>query len=353
MAKVLGDRHLILHVGTTKTGTTSLQRALADSTFGEEDGWSYPIKDRLILKAHHNLAYEVGSLFQELGRFQESKGTWREMRQEVLASDLRTVILSSEAFSFLSSEDLVRLKREVSHFGRLTIHIYLRRIDLWLHSRYIQKAKFGRVALDGNIRTLKADARTDIFDVDVAFQGALVRRWREAFGADAVAVSLYGPQDAGHDVIAHFMRYHGLDGGRDWTVSQRANVSPSLKSLLGTYQFLRICSDAIGEQATITPAMGVALSEYFGAQPDVVSGRYRLFSHYLAQQFYDEFAEDQVQLAEMLGRDVPIFDPPTRAEYKGYVKEPLALIDRFTEDDHAFLNRLSTTYLHHKRAKRA
>ena len=92
---------ILLHIGSTKTGTSSLQRFLTDNA-GQlrQRGVVYPISGRRATGqiAHHNLCYENQSGRLESGKFQPQVGTWADALQEIDESSASLGIISSEAF---------------------------------------------------------------------------------------------------------------------------------------------------------------------------------------------------------------------------------------------------------------
>jgi hypothetical protein len=87
---------IIFHIGTHKTGTTSIQNYLFDNKLElEMDGVLYPSSGCTNTKAHHNLVYQsVGSW-----KYKESFGGWGELKDEILNHGAKKVIISAENFS--------------------------------------------------------------------------------------------------------------------------------------------------------------------------------------------------------------------------------------------------------------
>ena len=71
----MSDTKLILHIGSTKTGTKSIQRALAVAPHSDLRDWAYPQAGRKTI-AHHNLAYEMGAAFHAAQRWKPEQGGW-------------------------------------------------------------------------------------------------------------------------------------------------------------------------------------------------------------------------------------------------------------------------------------
>ena len=89
-------RKCFLHIGTHKTGSTSIQRTLTICPDNlERHGFFYPYRGRgADFVAHHNIAWEI------IGdaRYDSRHGTIGALLREIGRSD-QNVILSSEDFS--------------------------------------------------------------------------------------------------------------------------------------------------------------------------------------------------------------------------------------------------------------
>jgi hypothetical protein len=142
---------LYLHCGLHKTGTTSLQAALAAS-YGRlrEAGALYPLAGRYSLEGravgddganHHNIAYQLAR-----GRdFDHRRGDLGALFREVANFD-GDVILSSEDFEWFL-EDLVALAR-IQNLAdltnrRLVIIVYLRNQIDYCESLFLEMLKHG------------------------------------------------------------------------------------------------------------------------------------------------------------------------------------------------------------------
>ncbi|GAB2885714.1 hypothetical protein ACCI51_00135 [Microbulbifer echini] len=84
------------HIGTHKTGTTSIQSLLhnnKDKLF--ENGILYPESGSTKTNAHHNLVYESVSSW----KYKSAFGGWSELEREVSEKQCDKVVLSAENFS--------------------------------------------------------------------------------------------------------------------------------------------------------------------------------------------------------------------------------------------------------------
>jgi hypothetical protein len=137
-------RRCILHVGTHKTATTSIQQILTQHPRELlQDGWVYPLAGRpdTVPTGHHNLAWEITGD----GRFLAECGDREALLREICVSD-QNIILSSEDFecSVHHTEGFGRLVRGIRERSiEINVIVYLRnQIDL-AESLYITLVRLG------------------------------------------------------------------------------------------------------------------------------------------------------------------------------------------------------------------
>jgi len=91
------SRHLIFHVGTHKTGTTSIQTMMQDNRpFFEGQGLYYPRSGQVRNGGQHNIAWELNG---DAG-FDPALGTLAELEAELAVARVPDAIVSSEDFEF-------------------------------------------------------------------------------------------------------------------------------------------------------------------------------------------------------------------------------------------------------------
>jgi len=193
---------ILLHIGTHKTATTSLQSIFTQHRVQLHDqGILYPRAgvpiDGSGIDHHTNIAWELLGHFM----FDRRLGTLDDLIDEIGASDCENVLLSSEEFSCLFGHpaELLRLKSRFEDAG-LSPHIVvtLRDVDTYAESLYVTLASFGfnvsyaeyleRVAAEGQVTVRQ---NTYCFDYEL-----LVRSFTEAFGSRAVTCIDFDPRDA-------------------------------------------------------------------------------------------------------------------------------------------------------------
>jgi hypothetical protein len=152
------QRTAFVHVGTHKTGTSSLQSMLARNERTLHGlGVFVPSSGRTdqASAGHHNIAWELGANPQ----FDPRAGTFADLIDEVAACDVPTVCVSSEEFEFLFEDRaaLLTLRDGFAAIGYETrIILYLRPQADYLESLYAEIVKAWDVGFDGFLETIVA-----------------------------------------------------------------------------------------------------------------------------------------------------------------------------------------------------
>lgn len=201
---------LVLHIGSHKTGTTSIQRALvqgrralarAGLTYLHAPGGTQASAIVSCRKAGPNFHAVIDTA--ALGR---------------LLGDARgDAILSTELLFFLHDPaEIARLRDALARFDEIRVIAYLRRQDRLLisHKKQIAvpRARPAARMYGTSLRTFPRFARPRP-QIDRYFDyAAKIGHWRDVFGAGAVTVRLFEPgrlKDG--DAVADFMATAGLD----------------------------------------------------------------------------------------------------------------------------------------------
>lgn len=202
-------RRLWLHIGSHKTGSTSLQIALrqgqSDKTLGR---WSYlharPRVDFNPLVRCHRMG---GNMYPEL--------RWPFLERRMADADNRghgDCILSSEMlFWLMNPKDIQALHTRLhEHFDEIQVVAYLRRQDK-LALSHRKQVVMGRAAYQfygAQLQALPVYRPHMMRYFDYATKLA---RWEELFGAQNVTVRRFQPQDlAGGDTVLDFYNLVGL-----------------------------------------------------------------------------------------------------------------------------------------------
>jgi tetratricopeptide (TPR) repeat protein len=211
-------RTLFLHIGTTKTGSTSIQHILHTrrKTLPAQ-GVAYPATpgdNRHILLATAYTSYPEMWEERDLPIWEGREPAKRiaaylgELKAELTAlpTHIDRVILSAEHFAthLRAPEDIKRLHDDLQpFFDRMKVIVYLRRQDLHFASMHAQFVRLG------NTNPPDMDRLTAFHhEYDYA---ALIGRWAEAFGEHAMIPRLFeGAKGARFDVVEDFATICGL-----------------------------------------------------------------------------------------------------------------------------------------------
>jgi hypothetical protein len=206
---------LVLHIGSGKTGTSSIQHLLDESRPAlAADGVLYPrtpgrkrhVRLGLFARSDDDLRRQVS--WQRMQR--DSPDAFREdFRRRLLAeieqSGAHRVVMSDEAMYGLPDVALRRLRGLVDHIARsVRVVVYLRRQDEHLCSRYQQVVKVGEVR-----RLVERTEQTD-FSGSYDYRARL-GRWEELVSPAELVVRPFEPSHfRGGSLFADFLHAAGL-----------------------------------------------------------------------------------------------------------------------------------------------
>jgi len=162
------NRIAFVHIGTHKTGTTSLQAMLGKNESLFRNAGAFIPKAGRIEKnsaAHHNVAWELG----RDERFDRRLGTLETLLHEAAAADAANLCLSSEDFELLHGDSaaLQRLRDGLLSIGYTpAIVLYLRPQVDYLESLYAEIIKVWDVGFEEYVETVLSLGawRTSLFD---------------------------------------------------------------------------------------------------------------------------------------------------------------------------------------------
>jgi len=188
---------LLLHVGTHKTATSSLQSAFSRASADlARRGTLYPETGR-IGAGHHNIAWGlVGD-----DRFDSDAGYLDELAEEIRRHHPPRVLLSSEDFEYHNDrkDRLLLLRRWIHRLGyEPVVIIALRDVPSYIESLYSELVAHGLTqGFDDFVRDALANRRVVIralWDFRLDYE-ALVAGFAGVFGRRSIAVIPYDPRD--------------------------------------------------------------------------------------------------------------------------------------------------------------
>lgn len=206
---------VVLHIGSGKTGTTSIQQflrrhpeqlAARGILYPRSPGRTRHTRLGLAVLPDAALAHSQDWLAGDHPEPEVFRRRFRRrLLREVAESGARRVVLSDEGLYHVSAEAVGNLRELLGGFaGSVRLVVYLRRQDDHLVSRYQQVVKMGEV------RPLAAWARTD-FARTYDYHRRLVL-WRDTLAPDAFVVRPFErDRFAGGSLLRDFLDAAGLD----------------------------------------------------------------------------------------------------------------------------------------------
>ncbi|MDB6455123.1 hypothetical protein [Falsirhodobacter sp. 20TX0035] len=211
-------RTILLHVGPHKTGTTALQRFWQENRDHlARNGVLYPGQD----DAHHALAHDL--LGWKVRKFDRDK-----LLAACAEIECDTVILSSEDFSFLNTDQLRRL-RNLLEGHEVRVVYFLRRIPDALYSFWQETIKQGRSATFAEVADGFPANQTSgqaFFDPVTQLRGIT-----EVFGHNVLDVFSYDViRGSRTDILGAFSQRY-LTGELPHAGLKKKNAAPSLAKI--------------------------------------------------------------------------------------------------------------------------
>ena len=112
-----GKRRIILHIGTHKTGSTTIQAGLkANRRMLLRYGIDYP-QMGVVGQGHHNIAFDLADHRWYIPAF----GGFTRLVQHIHRSVVPTTIISAEQFSRLSDQQIARLAEPLAPCVRIVV----------------------------------------------------------------------------------------------------------------------------------------------------------------------------------------------------------------------------------------
>ncbi|MGP8307240.1 hypothetical protein [Vibrio sp. YIC-376] len=200
-------RKLILHIGTHKTGSTSIQNYLFHNQKElKQSGWRLFDENRLEPSA------SIGSCNSWI-KFNGSKESFDAKIDDLffkkIANTTGNVIASSEEMFWIFDEkEISRLKNKLnSIFDEVTIVVYFRRQDKFLLSHYQQGFRtYKSTAARFYGRTLSPLPKLDDYMDKYLNYNDAFERWSKIFGKDNIKAKWFEKETLdGGDVVSDFL----------------------------------------------------------------------------------------------------------------------------------------------------
>lgn len=232
----------VLHIGTEKTGTTSIQRTLdANAERLAQHGMVWP---EMFHKGEDTrmVCYAMDDDTEDLRKRRrnlttpEAIATYRAQFESRFAREIGparpdgTVVIVNEHLSRMRNpSELARLKTFLErHFDDVRVVVYLRRQDRMMRSLYATVVRMGGTRR--NVFPVPDGPHAEAF---ITFNyRRIVDLWAEAFGRAALSIRVFDPETLfGRDAVLDFFHTIGHDLP-DGVVPLRMNESLSREALL-------------------------------------------------------------------------------------------------------------------------
>jgi hypothetical protein len=208
-------KQVFLHIGTHKTGTTSLQFFLhKNRQHLAQLGYLYPTQSQ----AHQNLAFTL----MDDPRADYKIDTWENVIDEIEKKNLNKIIISSEAF--LESGQVSFIDRVATKLKKYQtkIIIYLKRQDKKLESNYNQNIKTG--VFIGSVESyIKKTGTPEYLNI--------IDNWSKFFGAENIIIRPLEKQQI-PDIYLDFLKTVGIDSVAGFKPSEDLNIKPNLAQII-------------------------------------------------------------------------------------------------------------------------
>jgi len=212
-------KRLVLHIGTHKTGTTSIQYWFANHGASlARQGAYYP--DLYAGKnnpGQHFVAAAVTAATEKRGDAPALASRVTALVEQLCAAPGHVAMVSSELFSVIDPAPIADVFAEFD----CEVFCILRRQDEFLESMYRElvkssffdgdKDEFLKIVLAGEPLTIFTDNAKNTLKGVLPFDyAAMLDRWAAIFGADKVHALAYDDQASGADALAKAQRLIGL-----------------------------------------------------------------------------------------------------------------------------------------------
>lgn len=291
-----GSPHLLLHIGTHKTGTTAIQRALRNN------------RRRLIklgLAAQPTIHRELREVLIQSGRNEPACARVAGRFLEVCSPKLNGIVISNEGFSgdplsgYANASEMAERLRICTRDFDVKILIYLRRQDEFVESLYTQKIHEGH-------SLSFADFLQSITSVCFDWY-ALVESYAEVFGRENIIVRRYEKRfmPCRESILEDFFHIAGAEPKRLNLIQEKAAPNAGYGPV--AVEIARICNPnlAASDRQELRHILQAAISK----QPHE---RYSLLNAETRQQLLARHEESNARLArEYLGDATgELFLPP-------------------------------------------
>ena len=300
---------LVLHIGSTKTGSSALQATLFHRRAALAEAGAWYSERGVAAGAHHLLAASIhpGAWRMHVGELPEDRAAYfaqtaAAILEEAREAEAHTLIISSEYF--WGSLPPAVYRSFGAAFPDVTFEVvaFIRRQDEWAMSSYLQAVKSGEAR---DFAAWKAHV------LDRPNSGLhyfrVINRWAHLLDAKAHVVRY---QDAKRNVYAAFCEALGLDVDTDIEMAQ-VNPSPSADGLAQLLEVNR--SDVSDSEKAAERKVIMREHRSAGSPVGLMSSDER------EALLKSSETSDRLISRQFLHREPPLFGPPPQVRPLGQV----------------------------------
>jgi len=217
---------LFIHIGTGKTGTTSIQKYLKENS--EFINYKYNLnycKSGRGDSINHR-ALDFNSVNNNLSSYKKVVANINLLINEINQHNSKYHLISDENFPGLNSREIELYKKKLGGKFNIKVIVYLRRQDKYLESWYKQVIKTGSYATDVNILF------SQLFKRGILNYYDLVKSWADIFEKENVIVRLYEKNLLINQNVIDDILYAILNDCPAGTLNYKENLSLNASSII-------------------------------------------------------------------------------------------------------------------------
>ncbi len=295
----MSKKTLYLHIGTNKTGTTTIQRFMAMNRAKlSAQGIFYPQKGSTSGGNHSMFARDLQR--QSDGKIKNA-AVWESFLALVEQSACEHTVVSGEVFwSFKGGLPYFNRLRDdlLAHFDSVKVVCYLRRQDAYLRSCYLQAIKSGRSSrtFDDYKQVIALTKKRRAYEYHESLS-----LWADAFGRDNLCIRPFERGQLHPDgLVADFCEQCDIDiSSLDEDKAKDVNISPGRRVMAAMLYAQTLLPPMQGtglrarRQTALCTAMAVRLANEWKGHDEPFKG----FAAGEAKAFYELFAEGNNAIA--------------------------------------------------------
>ncbi|HTU83824.1 MAG TPA: hypothetical protein VMF61_17000 [Candidatus Acidoferrales bacterium] len=329
---------VLLHIGTHKTGTTSIQATVAhNAAIFARAGILVPRSGLALTKGgnlqygHHNLAWELNDID---ALFDPRDGTMVQTLEEIAAAKARVAILSSEDFEWLHAKPAVlqRLASDFASIGyRVAVVLYLRRQPEYVQAIYVEGSKSGFLMNYNSVFREVVATGTFVPDPRVVNRfeyGPLAGAYAGAFGAENLIVRAYEGNRPQQALLREFvdLASNGAVQFEALAIPGALNASPDFVAVLsGMYR-------AVAARQPAAPSPQALIARRYPQGDPAFLQKFDVMLEPETRTLLERFAAGNRRIASEYGAHVPFetegdLRPPGDPRWSSVVKQRAVLED--------------------------